>query len=60
VEMRRGMACVAGFPVRMRDHYVGKILAVGSSLAVIEEKGPGQFVAERYVFEMFRLGGCHA
>ena len=60
VQSRRGMACVVGFPAWMCDHYVEKIIGVGASLALIEEKGPGRFVAERYVHEIFRFGECYA
>jgi DNA mismatch repair ATPase MutS len=56
-EMRRGMAGVAGFPEWMRDRYVDRILAAGKDLAVMEENGPGEFVAERYVSRIFLREG---
>ncbi len=58
---RRGFDFVAGFPARLRDYYVRKILAAGCSLAVFEETGPGQFVAQRYISEIYQTGvgvGC--
>jgi len=60
VETLRRMKCVAGFPARMRNHYVKKALATGFCIAVIEEKGHGQFVMDRYIHEIFRFGGYHA
>lgn len=56
-KMRRGKRCVGGFPARMRDHYVKKVLDAEPGIAVIEEKGRGQFIKERYVHEIFRFGG---
>lgn len=52
----RGTNCVAGFPVRMRDYYIRKMLACGCSLALIEEAGAGEFVAKRYVHEIYQSG----
>jgi hypothetical protein len=40
--------------------YVKRILAAGKDLAVMEENGPGEFAAERYVNELFLERACHA
>ncbi len=51
---RRGLIH-AGFPFWMRDQYLEKMLNAGLHVAVIEETGPGRFVAERCVYTLFKF-----
>ncbi len=49
----RGMKKAMGFPVDRTMAYVRKALMAGYSAALLAEGGPGKFVKNRYVAELY-------
>jgi DNA mismatch repair ATPase MutS len=52
---KRGMAHVAGFPLRFEKPVIAKILNIGREVAVIKEAGAGRFVKQRHISDLYLI-----